>query len=209
MRLSPFPRCPLVAPVEVEVTRTMRDAVNPSAIPLAGCDIAAGYVNGAQSQWPAAGWTRFEADGIPTARIDVIGDAPGAAGVLDIENGDATPDTAPQWIRERKALTGGGRCVLYVNRSNITAAANACQAAGLLPGRDFSWWIATLDGQTKTVADMTGVVAVQWISHGSYDESVVYDATWHPTGTPAAPTLVKVTATATFSDGSSRSWSVP
>ncbi len=129
-----------------------------------------------------------------------------------MEPGNATPAQAPGWVKMRRALTGDIG-VIYVNRANVTAVFNAMGAAGLTVVRDFRLGIATLDGVTKTVPDMTGVVFVQWkpatatSGPGHFDESVIYDDSWHPTGPP--PHLVSVKATATFSDGSSKSWTVP
>lgn len=116
--------------------------------------------------------------------IDVAATNP-SADVLDIENGDATPASAPAWVQAHNALGGGFPAILYVNRANITAVANALTAAGLQVVRDYRWWISTLDS-TTAVADMTGVVAVQaWNSAmmgANIDLSVVYDDTWKASG---------------------------
>lgn len=170
------------------MVRYMADSVDGKAIPpsvivpgagSAPVSLRVGYANGSYHN------SSFD-NGTPDVVVDVAGTVP-SADVLDIETGDATPDTAPGWVKAHNAL-GGFRAVLYCNRATITAVANACAAQGLLPGRDFSWWIATLDG-TKSVPDMTGVVAVQvWGANffsENVDLSIVYDDSWKPAA--AAP----------------------
>ncbi len=189
----------------------MRDSTTPGVIPLTGLAIAAGYVNGKYA-WTPADWSRFIQAGVQMVRIDVAANAWTAASILDVETGDATPDAVPGWVKNRHAAFGDVP-VIYCSRDALTPVFNACQAAGLSVVRDFRLWIATLDG-TPAVADMTGVVAVQAYGSnrtgGNYDESIVYDDTWHPSAQtpPPPPHLVSVTATAKFSDGSQRSWTV-
>jgi hypothetical protein len=164
----------------------MIDAIDPGqytatvAVPGAGVQsvaLRAGYVNG---RWPTAVQIGAE------VTIDVNGSRPDAD-VLDIEVGDATPASAPGWVR---AHNSGGRfpAVLYCNRSTMGPVANACSSAGLQAGRDYKWWIATLDG-TQRVPDMTGVAAVQvwgaqFFGGRNIDLSIVYDDSWHGTGAP-------------------------
>lgn len=161
------------------MTRVMRDSTNPGDIPVAGTQLAAGYVNGAISQWPSNGWDRFP--GAAKVTIDVNGSMP-QADCLDIENGDASIATAVQWVRDKRLSYIGYPPVLYCNRSTLTPLFNALNAAGFHVVHDFRLWIATLDGVTKTVPDMTGVTAVQWAgadhTGGHYDESIVYDDSW-------------------------------
>jgi hypothetical protein len=138
--------------------------------------LRAGYA--ASSRYHASSF----ACGTPDVVVDVSGSYP-KSDVLDIETGDATPGTAPGWVRAHNAQTGS-LAVLYCNRSTQAAVRSACAAAGLAPGRDFLWWIATLDG-TASLPDMTGVAAVQaWGSNffsRNIDVSVVYDDGWKPT----------------------------
>ena len=164
------------------MTRLMYDSVSAGKIP-ADAEMVAGYVSGKYA-WSSADWNRF-----PKAShvsIDVFGVVVGAD-VLDVETGDATPAKAVAWIQERKKR-GLGVGVIYCNRSNITAIFNAMAAAKLEVVRDFKTWIATLDG-TKTVHDMTGVVAVQYENTPGWDASVVYDDSWKPT--VKAPEVLK------------------
>lgn len=168
------------------MTRTGRDSTTAADIPTHGLDVVMGYGNGAYA-WKAADWARFTC---PHVRIDVNGSDPGGCGVLDVETGDATVAGAVTWVKARHQLHPGNYAVIYCNRSTLTPLFNAMAAAGLKVGSGFHLWIATLDGVTKTVPDMTGVVAVQWAGQahtgGHYDESIVYDAAWHaPTPAPA------------------------
>ena len=166
------------------MTRIGRDSTNASAIPTNGLSLAMGYVNGGYA-WSTADWRRFSSAGIALERIDVLGNVPGQAGILDVELHDATPGQSPGWVNEHHRLCGANAyAVIYCNRCTLSPVFNAMNAAGLKVGKDFHLWIATLDG-TKSVPDMTGVVAVQ--AYGSaqtghdYDESIIYDDNWHRT----------------------------
>lgn len=168
------------------MTRTMRDSITVTDIPVSGADIVAVYRNGTYKADPVAVHKRFP--GVPVAWIDVNGTAYGNSIILDIETGDATPSTAPIWVAKRWATVHQPRGlnnipVLYVNRSNIGAVKMRCHDYGLTLGHDYKLWVSTLDG-TATLPDMTGVVAVQSkgskLTGGHYDESIVYDATWLP-----------------------------
>lgn len=175
-------------------TRIMRDSVNPNAIPVAGAQLFAGYVNGSVSEWPASGWSKFPADA--RVQIDVLGTV-FTADVLDVEKGNPTDSPGfPRTIAWVKGHKGSFLPVLYANRSTLTPMFNALNAAGLFVEKHFKIWIATLDG-TKTVSDMTGVVAVQYAGSkqtgGDWDESIVYDETWKApvvVSTPPPPPLV-------------------
>lgn len=180
------------------MTRIMRDSTTPTAIPVHGTDLVAGYVNG-KYKWHHDGFARFP--GIPHVHIDIFGSDPEEAGVLDVEPGCAPVSAAPPWVKKRKALFPDGYPpVIYCNRSTLTPLFNAMNAAGLEIVRDFRTWIATLDG-TKLVHDMTGVTAVQYkrapkedahgnpleppsdsVASGHFDESIVYDDNWHSHG---------------------------
>lgn len=163
------------------MVRYMADSIEcsqfPAAVSVPGVGVQpvslrAGYVGGTHE-------ASSHACGPVDVDIDVDGTHP-SADVLDIEPGDATPDTAPSWVQRHNAVSSFP-AVLYCNRTTIHAVANALAAAGLQVVKDYRWWIATLDG-TTSVADMTGVVAVQaWGSSyfpTNIDLSVVYDDSW-------------------------------
>jgi len=163
------------------MTRLMRDSTNLRDIPIHGTDLVAGYVNG-NFIATKEDFARFP--GIPHVHIDVLGTDPEDAGVLDFETGNPrTPDMCANWAKRRKAAFPNHYApVIYCDRGHLTPLFNAMNAAGLEIVKDFRLWIATLDG-TKTVADMTGVTAVQFagesMTGGHYDESIVYDPEWH------------------------------
>jgi hypothetical protein len=169
--------------------RTMRDSTVLRDIPVQGTDIIAAYVNGMYASTLAQVRARFPHQQV--AWIDVNGSRPDAAGILDVEAGDATPAEAALWARTRHTLHPGAYPpIIYCNRATLTPVFNTLNAAGLAIGPGFRLWIATLDG-TKKVADMTGVTAVQYAGEtqtgGHYDESVVYDDTWLAPPKPPAP----------------------
>lgn len=178
------------------MTRIMRDSTTSADIPHQGTDMVAGYGNGRYA-WSDADWQRFV--GIPHVYIDVDGSMP-SCGVLDVETGDATVSEAVAWTKARLALPHAYPPVIYCNRSTLTPLFNAMAAAGLRVVHDFRLWVATLDG-TKTLADMTGVTAVQYAgadrTGGHYDESIVYDDAWHAGATivPAGRVYVVVDVT--------------
>ena len=171
------------------MNRTMRDSAIPAAIPRPGLDLVAGYYNG-RFTWSPTDWARFRPS-VPRVRIDVNGTAPADASVLDVENGDATPQEAVPWVQARRKLFPGTAPTIYCNRSTAVLAEAALHAAGLHPGIEYTLWIATLDGDQKAadaLAKGPGVVAVQWKGQaqtgGHYDESIVYDPSWHPAAVP-------------------------
>lgn len=155
--------------------RTMYDAVTPGNIP-ANPQMVAGYSDGAVSKWPDYAWARFSS--IPHAVITVTGTDLGAD-VLDIESGDASPAGSVRWVGAKWNGQMLYPAVLYVNRSNMAEVISAQTAAGFNLGHHYVLWVATLDG-TKSLPDMTGVVAVQYHDGGNYDASVVYDDSWMP-----------------------------
>lgn len=89
----------------------------------------------------------------------------------DIERYDATPVDAPPFVQARLSL-GHHDALLYVNRSNRDECVFLCSQHGLLLGRDYMLWVATLDG-TISLPDMTGVAAIQFRNTQAWDESLV------------------------------------
>jgi hypothetical protein len=178
------------------MTRIMRDSDTPSAIPIRGTDIAAGYLTG-PGTWPAQAFVRFRRK--ERARIDCRGTKPGQADILDVEPFCAEVSRAASWVKERKAaFPGAYPPVIYCNQDTLKRVLPAMRAAGLRRKKDYRLWIATLDG-TKRIPDMTGVIAVQHkrapdvnpvtgtleapgpsITTGHFDESIVFDDDWHP-----------------------------
>lgn len=128
-----------------------------------GIKAAAGYVDGVVSAWPSAAFTELRSLGVTVVEITVLGAH--AADVADIEQGDLTPQSGAEWAAA-EAKAGRVPC-LYVNRSNKPAVATECRSRGLTAGKEFVWWVATLDGTftDPSGADMrseAGVVAIQF-----------------------------------------------
>lgn len=160
--------------------RIMRDSTVPGDIPLDGTQLVLGYGNG-NTAWDQAGWARFAH--IPRATVDVTGQR-WWSDVLDWEQGDVqNPQTLVNWVATKHAHALIYPPIIYVNRSNVTAAFNALNGAGFQIVRDFRLGVGTLDG-TKEIPDMTGVTFVQYAGEqqtgGHYDESIVYDDAWMP-----------------------------
>jgi len=106
------------------VTLRMFDAVDLSQIP-SGADAYAGYVDGA---WPTAPTLRARFPGAHILSIAVFPDDD--ADCLDIEQGDATPQQAPAWVRRQQAR-GISRPVLYCSASVVNQVLGNLAAAGI------------------------------------------------------------------------------
>ena len=146
----------------------MRDSTRPDLIP-ADTPITAGYIDGANTAVTAA-WAAAWAGplaGSLKVRISAVGSNDGH--VLDVEQGDATPQMAPGWAKMRRAA-GLSQVTVYVNRSNIQAVRDQFAAQGVAPPL---YWIATLDG---TQIPLGGdIIACQYTQQGGYDQSTVAD----------------------------------
>jgi hypothetical protein len=167
------------------VTRKMYDAAVPGNIPASAPMIAV-YFNGAWPATPAELADRFDPRKTVTVWIDVIGDAPLHAQVLDVERMDAPAARAPGWIKERAAAVHTSLPTVYCNRSTLPSVTAVCRNAGLAAGKHYQLWISCLDGQEAAdraqLASVAGVVAAQYQGGPTapYDISDVYDDRWHP-----------------------------
>lgn len=183
------------------MTRLMYDSTNPAGIPDVA-EMVAGYVNG-KFNWAASNTAFNKWPHAAHVRIDVTGSNPASASVLDVETGDVTPDHAEQWIRDRSAL--GFRPVIYCNRATKSLVEAA--TGSLIHGKDYWFWIATLDG-TKELPDMTGVIAVQYADSNMLgfdaDASIVYDNTWHADVVPVVPVAIIDGIVVTLPHGAAR-----
>jgi hypothetical protein len=166
----------------------MRDSTNAAHIPIAGTDIACGYINGSSvpPTWDAV-LARFP--GIPKVAIDVFGNAPGAQ-ARDWETGDKGGDLE-QWVKDHNQLSGAKDAVIYCNRDTIAEVRRLTGSQVL--NRDYYLWVATLDGTIYGPDQLAGVIACQ--DKGSqqtghdYDESVVWPnaAIWWSDGVISNP----------------------
>lgn len=142
------------------MTRTMYDAITPSRIPVSAPQMVAGYVNG---RWPsyAEMVSRF-----PSAvHVSIAVSADTDAQVLDVEQYDATPAEAVDWVlrqRGRKAIP-----TVYCNTSTWPAVQAAFAARRVaLP----YWWEANYSTGPSI---SPGAIAKQFETTPGYDRSIV------------------------------------
>jgi hypothetical protein len=126
---------------------------------------AAVYING-NFAWPESEIKRMA----KVFRISVFGhgDAWRHARCVDIESGDATPESALPFLIERTKHFGDATA--YCNRSTRPQVQQLCERAGILHAVRF--WIATLDG----TQNVPGAWAVQYAGglHAAVDVSVLH-----------------------------------
>jgi hypothetical protein len=185
--------------------RTMGDSTVLSDIPTS-VQVAATYANGDFVVSEAEVEARFPHQHYGWCRIDVTGALADQADMLDVETGDATPETANNWVQSWHVLKRSGLPVVYCNRGNEQAVVDACKAGGSELGTHYGLCVATLDGTQVTGP---GVVACQHTSYepAHWDESVVYDDTlWLPVApvpvpapAPKPPAVSKAQALAALS----------
>ena len=159
------------------MSRTMYDSTTAGDCPDDG-DLYAGYIDGHYNDYGAM----VEAfPGKEHVRISVNAFGPDAD-VLDVDNGDATPEQAPGWV-SRQHAAGVAVPTVYCNRGNEGAIDQALHDAGIATDR-VAFWLATLDGEevTGTTAHGYAIVACQIegqaMTGKHYDRSVVYDDGW-------------------------------
>jgi hypothetical protein len=142
----------------------MFDSTTPELIPP-WARLKALYVNGKFAHHPDYGRGRIF--------IDVIGNAPFGAEVLDVEREDATPATVHPWLQARSRWEQG---TIYCNESTLPAVQEAAQ------GLPFYLWLATLDGALPAHSGPGQLVAVQaygaQVTGANVDLSVVLDEHW-------------------------------
>lgn len=126
---------------------------------------AAVYING-RFAWPESQVKRMAR----VFRITIEGGAQWAkhARCIDIERGDATPESAMSFLEERTKHYGDATA--YCDRSTRPEVESLCRRAGILDKVRF--WIATLDG----TQDVQGAWAVQYAGgiHAAVDLSVLH-----------------------------------
>lgn len=147
-----YPGERLAVPSNLGQQTTMYDAVNANNIPT-GAQGVAGYVDGKYA-WTDAEWALF-----PDAykvRITVFGAAD--ADCIDVENGDATPQTAASWLDSHP------NGLVYFSLDSQSAVDTACA------GKTYRKWIANWTNVPHLVP---GSVATQWTSNAKYDVSEV------------------------------------
>lgn len=150
-------------------TEIFYDSVDPAGIPTSHPMGVFAYGTG-RFAWPIDVVARFQAAGIPVRMIDVNATMPQTCHVLDVEDGDATPEQAHHWITARHAE--GQTATIYANLATVPAVFEACL------GKAYHLWLARWDGrgQIETLADLPpGVVIAghQYVSHPRFDASIM------------------------------------
>lgn len=161
---------------------TMFDDIDANAEPSG--DAQAGYINGIWANyWEVK--ARFPNKPVLSITVNAAGDAD----CLDIENGDATADQAPAWVRRQQAR-GVHRPCLYTSVSNVATLMRYLTAAGIQRA-EVRLWVAHYNNVahicSPSCGDGTPVTAdgTQWRSTNSYDESLLLDDFF--ASAPAAP----------------------
>jgi hypothetical protein len=170
--------------------RTGGDSITLADIPTS-VQVAFTYCNGLYAVSLDAVHARFSPTRYGLGRIDVTGDNANIAGIIDVETGDATPAKAALWVESWHVLHTG-LPVIYCNGSTLDAVVTACSARGLVRGKHYGLWIATLSGKEYPHQGGDGIVACQWKgakqTGGNWDESLIYNPNiW----LPQAPAIVK------------------
>lgn len=151
--------------------RTMYDSVSVSAIP-SDAQMVAGYVDG---KWPTYDEVKRRFPRAVVVSITVSG-RPGAQ-VVDCEQGDLTPAEAAQWARLEKLA--GRHPTIYCSQSPWPAVQAECHKAGLDPGTDVSWWIASYNDPPIT-AIPPGAIAHQHTNDAARDLDISSVADYWP-----------------------------
>ena len=138
----------------------MYDSVIPSAIPAH--HVAAAYATGPFAASPS----QLAGKG-PVVWIDTIGSDPSAS-ALDVEPGDATPQVAATWARNRLSSRPHAVARIYTMISEWPAVKAAVAALPRGMQSRVRWWIADPTGVAHLVP---GSDATQWYWGTSYDIS--------------------------------------
>lgn len=91
--------------------------------------------------------------------IDVLGNAPEHASILDIETSDATPGMVPGWCRARLAAVPNSELRLYCNLSTWPAVIGQVRKLKPAARSRVRYWIASPTGFEHMVP---GASATQW-----------------------------------------------
>lgn len=172
------------------------DATNANALP-AGLAWYAGYGNG---QWPSAASIRARFPGVPVKVISTTGGTTAAellCDVADIERGDYTPVSGPQWARAK--LDGGApSATLYFSADDLGDVNAGLRYFGLPPvsrAAPVLAWSAEWDGEV-IVPDWA--VAAQFANGPGYDSDVALSSWVLPA--PAPPIDVRTRRRLLLSD---------
>lgn len=91
--------------------------------------------------------------------IDVLGAAPLQCSILDIETGDASPQTIRQWVPARLKEHPGYLCRLYNNLSTWRTSLSFARELSSGEQKQVRWWVADPTMKKHVVS---GSAATQW-----------------------------------------------
>lgn len=164
-------------------TRFMYDGINSLAVGIANHiatitprPMVAGYLDGSYV-WSPAEWKIMQ----NSVRVGIVVRATSNFGdVLDVENGDASPDQTGPWIEMRKSM-GYLRPTVYCSLNTVPAV--RIGTGKYVLGVDYDIWVAHYDGSTSpdTVPGPglpAKFAAKQFLAAGRWDVSAVYDDGW-------------------------------
>lgn len=133
------------------MARTMYDSVTASDIPQ-DADMVAGYVDGPYA-WSPDDWGSFDHATVVHISINPHHDA---GDVLDVEQGDARPSQAPNWVQKRRRAHVDP--VVYCSANLWPAVRDVFDKTDVSPPH---WWVADWTGHPHVPA---GAVACQYAS---------------------------------------------
>lgn len=148
------------------MTRSMFDGITPVSVP-AGAAAVAGYVGG---NWPS--YSALVAKYPGALHVSIAVNSGEDARVLDVEQGDATPDQAPGWAARQRAK-GNPYPVIYCNTSTWPEVRAAFAAQGV--PEPLYWVAAYVTDPAQVPAIPAGAIALQYYDFGGYDASVIAD----------------------------------
>lgn len=154
--------------------RTMYDGITPTEVPPGG-QLYAGYVDGNWPSFPGLVARFPSAIHVPIA----VSASTDAGTVLDVEQGDASPAEAVDWVLMRRAA--GADPSVYCSLSAWPAVRAAFQSRGV---PEPHYWVAHY---SPNAAIPAGAVALQHTSTAGYDVSSVADY-WPGVDPAPAPT---------------------
>ena len=146
--------------------RVMYDAIYPVNIPDPNPTLVGGYVGG---YWPTYSDGTIQRMFPNSIHVPIAVAASYDATVLDVEQGDATPEEVPGWVMRQRAR--GQEPTVYMNAFTWPYVVDICITKQVAEPQ---WWVAKYDGIATL---MPGATVKQYLGDiaPGYDMSVVAD----------------------------------
>lgn len=155
-------------------TRIFCDSTKPGLVPVKGTDGILPYVNGDYA-WSNEQIAPFVTAGKQVVRIDVLGNAPRKASILDVERYDATVQNAKTWVPERNAFRMDA--TVYCARNTLEELFATVLDPFWLILADPTGVPHTVDIPLPTHVHMAGT-QFSWLTN--YDVTCITADGWHP-----------------------------